>query len=117
MRQVSVLSKHVCKNAYKLANKPLSWWLRSSSQNFPSSTLVIITTKSQQLTVYRSDLLDIFLVQCRKSLRVLLPEFLSDMRSEKHALLIILHCRPFSLVTRPQKRGFHPKVLRYLLNE
>src|SRR5262245_61780139 len=39
------------------------------------------------------------------------------MRSEKHALLIIFHRRPFSLVTRPEKRGFHPKVLRYLFNE
>src|SRR5712691_3460746 len=59
----------------------------------------------------------ISLVQCRKALRVLLPALLIDMRSEKHALLIILHRRPFGLVTRPEKRGFHPKVLRYLLNE
>src|SRR5262245_9788488 len=86
-------------------------------RTFLSSTLVIITSQSQQLAVYLDYLLDIFLVQCRKALRVVQLELLIDMRSEKHALLIILHCRPFSLVTRPEKGGFHPKVLRYLLNE
>src|SRR5215475_4760703 len=81
------------------------------------SALAIITSQCQQLAIYLSAFLGIFLVQCRKALRVLLPELLIDMRSEKHALLIILHRRPFGLVTRPEKRGFHPKGLRYLPNE
>src|SRR5262249_45914456 len=81
------------------------------------SVLVIITSQRHQLAIYLSDLLGIFLVQCLKAFRVLLPELLINMRSEKHALLIILHRRPFGLVTRLEKRGFHSKVPRYLLNE
>src|SRR4029450_11987482 len=123
MRQVSGLGKYVCKNACKLASKfslEETQLLGGSGvlrRTFPRSALVIITSQCQQLAAYLSALLGIFPVQCRKTLRILLPELLIDMRSEKHALLIILHPCPFSLVTRPEKRGFHTKVLRYLLNE
>jgi hypothetical protein len=55
-------------------------------RTFLSSTLVIITSQRQQLAVYLSDLLGIFLVQYRKALRVLQLELLIDMRSEKQVL-------------------------------